>query len=211
MATATELALDDNQLDMQRVARTMRKAPVELVFNRFPQMVRGLAEDLNKKIDFDIIGGEAELDRTVAFEIGDLLVHLIRNSVDHGIESPEERKAKGKPEKGNLTLRAYNSGTHVFFEIEDDGAGMSREEVAKKAIENGLLSADRAAHVEEEDVYRFIFSSGFSTSENVSDISGRGVGLDAVRMKVEELDGNIAVESEQGTGSKFSIQLPLTS
>ncbi|TMN21394.1 chemotaxis protein CheA [Lentibacillus cibarius] len=196
--------------DMQRVILTMRMVPVEQVFNRFPRMVRGLAKDLHKKIDLNIVGAETELDRTVIDEIGDPLVHLIRNSVDHGIESPEERLANGKPEVGNLTLRSYHSGNHVFIEIEDDGEGINREKVANKAIENGLLSADHSQSLKDEDVYQFIFASGFSTAKSVSDISGRGVGLDAVRMKIEALGGDINVESEPGKGSKFSIQLPLT-
>ncbi|RYG71681.1 chemotaxis protein CheA [Lentibacillus lipolyticus] len=196
--------------DMERVLLSMRMVPVEQVFNRFPRLVRGIAKDLNKKIELDIIGAETELDRTVIDAIGDALIHLIRNSIDHGIESPKERKANGKPEAGNLTLKSYHRGNHVFIEIEDDGAGINREKVAKKAIENGLLSTDCAKNLHNEDIDQFIFDPGFSTAENVTDISGRGVGLDVVRMKIEALGGDITVESEPGKGSKFSIQLPMT-
>ncbi|GAB4072991.1 chemotaxis protein CheA [Barrientosiimonas marina] len=196
--------------DMQDLILSMRMVPVEQVFNRFPRMVRGLAKDLDKKINLEIIGAETELDRTVIDEIGDPLVHLIRNSVDHGIESPSERKELGKPETGELTLQAYHSGNHVFIEIEDDGSGINREKVARKAIENGVISSAQAANFKDEDIYQLILASGFSTSEEVSDISGRGVGLDAVKMKIASLGGHISIESEEGKGSKFSIQLPLT-
>ncbi|WP_088032029.1 chemotaxis protein CheA [Evansella clarkii] len=196
--------------DMQGMMLTMRMVPVEQVFNRFPRMVRGLAKDLNKEIELEIIGAETELDRTVVDEIGDPLVHLIRNSIDHGIETPEKRKEQGKTEAGTLTLRAYHSGNSVFIEIEDDGAGINREKVMDKAIANGLLTRDRAEQLTKDKIENLIFSSGFSTAETVSDISGRGVGLDVVRSKIESLGGQIAVESEPGRGSKFSIQLPLT-
>lgn len=196
--------------DMQSMMLTMRMVPVEQVFNRFPRMVRGLAKDLNKEIELEIIGAETELDRTVVDEIGDPLVHLIRNSIDHGIETPEKRQEQGKTEAGTLTLKAFHSGNSVFIEIEDDGAGINRQKVMDKAIANGLLTKDRAEQLTREQIENLIFSSGFSTAETVSDISGRGVGLDVVRNKIESLGGQIAVESEPGRGSKFSIQLPLT-
>ncbi|GAB3790613.1 chemotaxis protein CheA [Virgibacillus kimchii] len=196
--------------DMQDLILTMRMVPVEQVFNRFPRMVRGLAKDLDKEIDLEIIGAETELDRTVIDEIGDPLVHLIRNSIDHGIETGEERKKAGKHSKGRLCLRAYHSGNHVFIEIEDDGAGINREKVIKKAIENGMITANRAEDLKDEDVYQMILASGFSTADKVSDVSGRGVGLDAVSKKIESLGGHIYIESAPGEGSKFSIQLPLT-
>jgi len=183
---------------------------VEQVFNRFPRMVRGLAKDLGKEIDLEIIGADTELDRTVIDEIGDPLVHLIRNSIDHGIENVDERKIAGKSINGKLILRAYHSGNHVFIEIEDDGAGINREKVVQKAIENGLITNDRADDLKDEDVFQLIFASGFSTAEKVSDVSGRGVGLDAVSKKIESLGGHISIDSAPGEGSKFSIQLPLT-
>lgn len=196
--------------DMQSLILAMRMVAIEQVFNRFPRMVRGLARDLNKKINLEIIGADTELDRTVIDEIGDPLVHLIRNSVDHGIELPEKRLQAGKPEVGNITLRAYHSGNHVFIEIEDDGAGINTEKVRKKAVENGLITQEEADAMPEELVSELILHSGFSTAEKVSSVSGRGVGLDVVKSKIESLGGSISIESEQGKGSIFSIQLPLT-
>ncbi|SET47476.1 two-component system, chemotaxis family, sensor kinase CheA [Salinibacillus kushneri] len=196
--------------DMQNMMLTMRMVPIEQVFNRFPRMIRGLAKDLDKKIELEISGAETELDRTVIDEIGDPLVHLIRNSVDHGIESPQERSAKGKPEEGHLQLTAYHNGNHVYIEIEDDGAGINREKVESKAIKNGILTEEEAEKLTDEEVYPLIFSSGFSTAEQVSDISGRGVGLDVVKNTIESLGGQIFITSTPDQGSKFTIQLPLT-
>jgi two-component system, chemotaxis family, sensor kinase CheA len=197
-------------IDMQGLMLSMRMLPIEQVFNRFPRMVRGLARDLGKKIDLQLSGQDTELDRMVIDEISDPLVHLIRNSVDHGIEIPSERLNTGKPEIGTVELRAYHSGNHVFIEIEDDGAGINRKKVESKAIEKGLILAEHAEKMTNEEVYQLIFSSGFSTAEKISDVSGRGVGLDVVKSKIESLGGTIFIESEQGKGSKFSIELPLT-
>ncbi|WP_067727064.1 chemotaxis protein CheA [Oceanobacillus damuensis] len=196
--------------DMQSLILAMRMVPIEQVFNRFPRMIRGLARDLNKQINLEITGADTELDRTVIDEIGDPLVHLIRNSVDHGIELPEVRKQAGKPEEGNLILRAFHSGNHVFIEIEDDGAGINREKVKAKAIESGIISVSEADLLHDDQVASLILSSGFSTADKVSDISGRGVGLDVVKNKIESLGGQITIESQAGKGSIFSIQLPLT-
>ena len=196
--------------DLQNIVLTMRMVPVETVFNRFPKMVRQLSRDLNKIINLEIIGAETELDRTVIDEIGDPLVHLIRNSLDHGIESPEVRRAKGKPEEGTVQLRAYHSGNYVFIEIEDDGAGINREKVLQKAIAKGIVSPEQAHSLTEKQVNELILASGFSTADVISDISGRGVGLDVVRTTIESLGGNISIESKQNVGSVFSIQLPLT-
>ncbi|MGY3716929.1 chemotaxis protein CheW [Sutcliffiella cohnii] len=196
--------------EMQGMMLSLRMMPIEQVFNRFPKMVRGLAKDLKKEIVLEISGAETELDRTVIDEIGDPLVHLLRNSLDHGIESPHKRKQEGKPAEGTITLRAYHSSNHVFIEIEDDGGGINRQKIVDKAIENGVLSSERSQNLPETEVYNLIFASGFSTADEVSDISGRGVGLDVVRNKIESLGGHIFVDSESGKGSKFSIQLPLT-
>lgn len=196
--------------DMQGLILTMRMVPVEQVFNRFPRMVRGLAKDLHKEINLEIIGAKTELDRTVIDQIGDPLVHLIRNSVDHGIELPSVRKQAGKAEEGKLTLRAFHSGNHVFIEIEDDGAGINREKVAAKAIENGLLTIEQSETCSDDVIAKLILASGFSTADRVSDVSGRGVGLDVVKNKIESLGGQISIASKQGQGSKFSIELPLT-
>ncbi|QHS21858.1 chemotaxis protein CheA [Virgibacillus sp. MSP4-1] len=196
--------------DMQNMMLTMRMVPIEQVFNRFPRMIRGLSKDLDKKIELEISGAETELDRTVIDEIGDPLVHLIRNSVDHGIESPQERREKGKTEEGHLQLKAYHNGNHVYIEIEDDGAGINRDKVVEKAIKNGIVTEEEAEKLSDEEVYPLIFSSGFSTAEQVSDISGRGVGLDVVKNTIESLGGQIFTTSVPNNGSKFTIQLPLT-
>jgi two-component system, chemotaxis family, sensor kinase CheA len=196
--------------DLQNIVLTMRMVPVETVFNRFPKMVRQLSRDLNKLINLEIIGAETELDRTVIDEIGDPLVHLIRNSLDHGIESPEVRRAKGKPEEGTVQLRAYHSGNYVFIEIEDDGAGINREKVLQKAISKGIVSPEQAHSLTEKQVNELILASGFSTADVISDVSGRGVGLDVVKSTIESLGGNISIESTPNVGSVFSIQLPLT-
>ncbi len=196
--------------DLQAIILNMRMVPVETVFNRFPRMVRQLARDLNKKIHLEIIGAETELDRTVIDEIGDPLVHLLRNALDHGIETPEVRRASGKEEEGTVVLKAYHSGNHVFIEIEDDGAGISRERVLKKAIAKGVVSEQTGAALSDSQVYELIFASGFSTAEQISDVSGRGVGLDVVKNTIESLGGSVFIDSKQGEGSVFSIQLPLT-
>jgi two-component system chemotaxis sensor kinase CheA len=196
--------------DLQNIILNMRMVPVETVFNRFPRMVRQLARDLNKKINLEIIGAETELDRTVIDEIGDPLVHLIRNALDHGVETPEVRKANGKPEEGTVVLKAYHSGNHVFIEIEDDGAGISRDKVLAKALSKGIVTEQAAASMTDNQVYELILASGFSTAEKISDVSGRGVGLDVVKSTIESLGGTISIESRLGQGSIFSIQLPLT-
>lgn len=196
--------------DLQTIILNMRMVPVETVFNRFPRMVRQLARDLNKKINLEIVGAETELDRTVIDEIGDPLVHLIRNALDHGIETPEVRKLSEKPEEGNVRLKAYHSGNHVFIEIEDDGAGINKEKILEKAISNKIVSPQAASGLTDKQVYELIFASGFSTAEKISDISGRGVGLDVVKNTIESLGGIVTVDSVLGKGSTFSIQLPLT-
>jgi two-component system, chemotaxis family, sensor kinase CheA len=196
--------------DLQNIILNMRMVPVEMVFNRFPRMVRQLSRDLQKKVNLEIVGAETELDRTVIDEIGDPLVHLIRNSLDHGIETPEIRKAKGKPEEGTVVLKAYHSGNHVFIEIEDDGAGINRNKVLQKALKNGIVNEQLAETLSDKQVYELIFASGFSTADVISNVSGRGVGLDVVKNTIETLGGNVSVDSVEGKGSLFSIQLPLT-
>jgi two-component system chemotaxis sensor kinase CheA len=196
--------------DLQNIILNMRMVPVETVFNRFPRMIRQLAKDLNKIINLEIIGAETELDRTVIDEIGDPLVHLLRNAIDHGIEMPNVRVNKGKTEEGNVVLRAYHSGNHVFIEIEDDGAGINRDRVLKKALDRGVVTEQTAAALTDKQVYELIFSSGFSTADQISDISGRGVGLDVVKSTIESLGGAVSIDAQEGKGSLFSIQLPLT-
>ncbi|MBB6601649.1 chemotaxis protein CheA [Bacillus sp. FSL M8-0266] len=196
--------------DLQSIILNMRMVPVETVFNRFPRMIRQLTKELNKKIELIIEGADTELDRTVIDEIGDPLLHLLRNSLDHGIESPEERVKKGKPEKGTVLLKAYHSGNHVFIEVEDDGGGINRKKVLEKALERGVITEREAETIEDHQIDSLIFAAGFSTADEISDISGRGVGLDVVKNKLESLGGSVSINSTEGQGSLFSIQLPLT-
>lgn len=196
--------------DLQDTILTMRMVAVDQVFNRFPRMMRDLAKELKKEIQFEITGADTELDRTVIDEIGDPLVHLLRNALDHGMELPEERKRRGKPEVGRITLRAFHSGNFVFIEIEDDGAGIDRDKVLKKAMTKGLVDEETAAQLNDSQVFDLLFDPGFSTAEEVSDVSGRGVGLDVVRSTIEALGGSVTVRSVAGEGSTFSIQLPMT-
>lgn len=196
--------------DLQNIVMKLRMVPVDSVFNRFPRMVRDLAKSLDKKIDLVITGAETELDRTVIDEIGDPLVHLLRNSVDHGIETVQDRIAAGKPETGTVHLRAYHSGNHVFIEVEEDGRGIAAEKVLNTAIKNGVVTEEEAKKLTTEDIHHLIFAPGFSTADKISDISGRGVGLDVVKTKITSLGGNVTVHSAPGKGTKFSVQLPLT-
>ncbi|MGL3985847.1 chemotaxis protein CheW [Bacillus [licheniformis] CMCC 63516] len=196
--------------DLQSIILNMRMVPVETVFNRFPRMVRQLTKELNKKIELSIFGAETELDRTVIDEIGDPLVHLLRNSLDHGIEAPEVRVKNGKPETGQVRLKAYHSGNHVFIEVEDDGAGINRKKVLEKALKRNVITERDAETIEDHEIDALIFAPGFSTADQISDISGRGVGLDVVKSKLESLGGSVSIKSSEGEGSLFSIQLPLT-
>ncbi|SEN32750.1 chemotaxis protein CheA [Paenibacillus sp. OV219] len=196
--------------DLQNIVLKLRMVPVESVFNRFPRMIRDLAKTLNKKVDLIISGADTELDRTVIDEIGDPLVHLLRNSLDHGIEPIADRIAAGKSETGIVHLRAFHSGNHVFIEVEEDGRGINREKVKQIAIKNGVVTVDEAKRLTDAESNMLIFAAGFSTADKISDISGRGVGLDVVKSKITSLGGHVTVESEQGKGTKFSIQLPLT-
>lgn len=196
--------------DLQNIVLKLRMVPVDTVFNRFPRMIRDLAKSLDKKIDLVITGSETELDRTVIDEIGDPLVHLLRNAVDHGIESVAERLAAGKDETGTVNLRAFHSGNHVFIEIEEDGRGIYRENVLKSAIKKGVVTEAQGADMTDEEVHQLLFAAGFSTAEVISDVSGRGVGLDVVKAKITALGGHVSIISTPGKGTNFSVQLPLT-
>ncbi|GMA59029.1 hypothetical protein GCM10025858_35320 [Alicyclobacillus sacchari] len=188
----------------------MRMMPVESLFQRFPRMMRDLQKTLGREFEFVMTGLETEMDRTVMDEMGEALVHLLRNAADHGLEPPEMREQKGKPRKGTIRLSAYASGGHVYLEVADDGAGIDRDRVLGSAVRKGLVDERTASNWTDAQVYDLLFASGFSTAEKVSDISGRGVGLDAVRGKVESLGGDIRVESVPGQGTTFVIELPLT-
>lgn len=196
--------------ELQSLVLTLRMMPIEQVFNRFPRMVRSVAKDIHKKVQLNISGAETELDRTVIDEIGDPLVHLIRNAIDHGIERPEVRIQAGKPEQGMLALRAYHGGNRVFIEIEDDGAGINVDKVRSKALERGVISDEEATMMTENELAMLIFAPGFSTADVVTDLSGRGVGLDVVKNKIESLGGVVSLETVAGQGTKFQVSLPLT-
>lgn len=196
--------------DLQNIVLKLRMVPVDTVFNRFPRMIRDLAKSLNKKVDLVITGADTELDRTVIDEIGDPLVHLLRNAVDHGVESISTRVESGKSETGTIQLRAFHSGNHVFIEIEDDGAGIYRDKLLKIAISRGVVTEAESAEMTDQQVFQLLFAPGFSTAETISDISGRGVGLDVVKAKITSLGGNVTIHSVPGKGTNFSVQLPLT-
>ncbi|OAX49568.1 chemotaxis protein CheA [Paenibacillus sp. AD87] len=196
--------------DLQNIVLKLRMVPVDTVFNRFPRMIRDLAKTLDKKIDLVITGAETELDRTVIDEIGDPLVHLLRNAVDHGVESIAERVATGKPELGTVNLRAFHSGNHVFIEIEDDGKGIYRDNLLRTAVKRGVVTEEQGAKMSDDEVNQLLFAPGFSTADKISDISGRGVGLDVVKSKITSLGGNVTIHSTPGKGTNFSVQLPLT-
>lgn len=196
--------------DLQNIVLKLRMVPVDTVFSRFPRMVRDLAKSLDKKLELVITGAETELDRTVIDEIGDPLVHLLRNAVDHGIESPQDRVAAGKPETGTVHLRAFHSGNHVFIEIEEDGRGIYRDNVLKSALKKGIVTEEEAKGMSDEQVHQLLFAPGFSTAEKISDVSGRGVGLDVVKAKITSLGGQVTIYSTPGKGTNFSVLLPLT-
>ncbi|HWR61776.1 MAG TPA: chemotaxis protein CheA [Clostridia bacterium] len=188
----------------------VRMVPIERVFNRFPRMVRDLSKDLSKDITLNMSGEETELDRTVIDEIGDPLIHLIRNAIDHGIEEKDERVRNNKSPNGTVYLRAYQDGNSVVIEVEDDGKGIDLEKVKKKAIEKGVVTQSDVNAMDEKDIVELLFRPGFSTADKISDLSGRGVGLDVVKTKIESLNGIVEVENLKGKGSKFIIRLPLT-
>ena len=188
----------------------VRMVPIEMVFNRFPRMIRDLSRETGKEINLIMSGEETELDRTVIDEIGDPLIHLLRNSVDHGIEGPDNRQEAGKKSAGTINLRAYQDGNNVVIEVEDDGRGINIEKVKKKALDMGIVTKDTLNTLSKKELINLLFKPSFSTAEKVTDLSGRGVGLDVVKTKIEALGGVIEVETEYGKGSKFIIRLPLT-
>ncbi len=202
--------LEHNTRELQESVMRIRMLPISFAFSRFPRMVRDLSKRLEKEIDLELRGEQTELDKTVMEKIGDPLVHLVRNSIDHGIESPAERLAAGKDTCGSIILNAYHQGGNVVIEIIDDGKGLDRERIAGKAVENGMLSAKEAANLSDEQVNDLIFHAGFSTASEVSDVSGRGVGMDVVRRNIQELNGTVEIASKAGQGSTITIRLPLT-
>ncbi len=194
--------------DLQEGVMKIRMVPINQIFSRFPRVVRDLQRDLNKKIDLVIEGEDTELDKSVVEDLLDPIMHCVRNSVDHGIETPEVRAAAGKPETGTILLKASNEGNQIVIEIKDDGAGIDVEKVRKKAVERGLIHPDKA--VTEQDAFNLIMQPGFSTADKISNISGRGVGLDVVKTMINNLKGTISINSSKGAGTSFIIKLPLT-
>ncbi|QDA74053.1 chemotaxis protein CheA [Listeria seeligeri] len=196
--------------EIQNGLLNMRMVPVDSVFNRFPKMVRTLAKELGKKIDLVIEGADTEVDKIVIDEIGDPLVHLIRNSVDHGAETVEVRRENGKNETATINLKAFHSGNNVVIEIADDGAGINKRKVLEKAIAKNVVTRAESTKMTDTEIFDLLFDSGFSTADQVSDLSGRGVGLDVVRNTILKIGGKISVESSENAGSTFRIEIPLT-
>lgn len=196
--------------ELQSASLKTRMVPIDMTFRRFPRLVRDVALSLGKEVDLIIRGEDTELDKTVVEEIADPLVHLVRNALDHGIELPDAREAKGKERKGTVVLEARQEGDHIIVRVSDDGAGIDPERIGRKAVEKGLLSPDRLRNLTRGEIMDLIFLPGFSTAEKVSDVSGRGVGMDVVRTNLEKLNGVIEIESEPGRGSVVTLRLPLT-
>jgi two-component system chemotaxis sensor kinase CheA len=199
-----------NTRELQESVMRIRMMPISFAFNRFPRMVHDVSGKLGKQVELKMGGEGTEVDKTVMEKIGDPLVHLVRNAVDHGIEMPEVREAAGKSTQGTVHLNAYHRGGNIVIEISDDGAGLNRDRLINKAVEKGLISADDGARMTDEEAFGLIFHAGFSTADQVSDLSGRGVGMDVVRNNIRDLGGSIEVQSELGYGSTITIRLPLT-
>ncbi|CUU06394.1 two-component system, chemotaxis family, sensor kinase CheA [Candidatus Thermokryptus mobilis] len=196
--------------ELQAVVMRARMMPIAKVFSKFPRIVRDLSRDLNKEVDLLIYGEETEVDKSVIEFIHDPLVHLIRNAIDHGIETPQERKAIGKPEKGKVILRAEHEGNFIVITVEDDGRGIDPERVRRKAVEKKIITEQEASSISDRDALNLIFLPGFSTASKVTNVSGRGVGLDVVKANITKLNGMIDVQSTLGQGTKFILKLPLT-
>lgn len=196
--------------DLQSAVMKTRMQPIKKVFGRFPRVVRDLARNLKKDINLELHGEETDLDKNLVEALADPLVHLVRNAVDHGVEMPDVREANGKPRQGNITLGAAQEGDHILLTITDDGAGMNPEVLRRKAVEKGMMDEDNAARLTESECFALIFSPGFSMKQEISDISGRGVGMDVVKTSISKLNGVIDIKSEIGVGTTLSIKVPLT-
>ena len=202
--------LDLVTTDLQMAVMKTRMQPIKKVFGRFPRVVRDLARSLKKEIRLEMIGEETDLDKNLVEALADPLVHLVRNAVDHGIEMPAEREAAGKPREGTVVLTAAQEGDHILLTIEDDGKGMDIQKLRAKAVEKGLMDTEAAARLDSKEVFNLIFMPGFSTKDQISDISGRGVGMDVVKTRIAQLNGTVEIDSTLGKGSRLSIKLPLT-
>lgn len=202
--------LDLVTADLQTAVMKTRMQPIKKVFGRFPRVVRDLARSLKKEVELQMEGEETDLDKNLVEALADPLVHLVRNSVDHGIETPDERQAAGKPRAGKVLLGAAQEGDHILLTITDDGAGMDAEVLRRKAVEKGVLDEDTASRLDDKECYNLIFAPGFSTKSEISDISGRGVGMDVVKTRISQLNGTIDIDSKLGVGTRLSLKLPLT-
>ncbi|HDQ15084.1 MAG TPA: chemotaxis protein CheA, partial [Sediminispirochaeta sp.] len=206
--SSTTQNLSRNTSDLQEGVMQIRMVPISQIFNRFPRLVRDVSKDVGKKVNLEIHGEDTELDKSVIEDLLDPLIHCVRNAIDHGVESPEERKAAGKNPEGNVQLRASNEGNMIIIEVEDDGKGIDVESVHRKAVDRGLIHPNKK--LSDIEAFNMIFEPGFSTAKEVTNLSGRGVGLDVVKKQIEKLNGNVNVWSEKGLGSRISIKIPLT-
>jgi two-component system, chemotaxis family, sensor kinase CheA len=195
---------------LQAMVMQVRMIPVDVVFMRFPRLIRDLCSKLGKEVKLELVGSETELDRTVVDALGDPLVHLVRNAIDHGVELPEAREAAGKPRQGTIEIAARHAGGSVVIEVRDNGQGIDLTAIARKAVSLGMIDEDAAASIDMRDAVELLFTSGFTTAETTSDISGRGVGMDAVRETIRQLGGEVVIESTPGQGTLAQIRLPLT-
>ena len=196
--------------DLQNAVMKTRMQPIKKVFGRFPRVVRDLARNLKKEVNLELRGEDTDLDKNLVEALADPLVHLVRNSVDHGIEAPDVREAKGKPRTGHVILSAEQEGDHILLSIDDDGAGMDADVLRRKAVEKGLMDTDAAERLSDDEAFNLIFAPGFSTKVEITDVSGRGVGMDVVKTKISQLNGTLDIKSVLGQGSRFSIKVPLT-
>ena len=207
------MAVDNLDLvtsDLQMAVMKTRMQPIKKVFGRFPRVVRDLARNMNKEITLKLVGEDTDLDKNLVEALSDPLVHLVRNAVDHGIELPEDREKAGKPRNGTIVLSAQQEGDHILLTISDDGAGMDADKIRRSAVEKGMMDEEAARRLSDQECYQLIFMAGFSTKTEISDVSGRGVGMDVVKTKINQLNGTLDVESELGKGSKIIIKVPLT-
>jgi len=196
--------------DLQIAVMKTRMLPIGKVFNKFPRMIRDLSRELNKKIDLELGGEDTELDKSIVEEIGDPLVHIIRNSCDHGVETPDVRLAQGKSETGTIGLKAYNEGNQIVIQIDDDGKGLDAQMLKDKSVEKGIITEKEADNMSDKEAFTLIFKPGFSTAASVTSVSGRGVGMDVVKTNIEKLNGMIDIDSEIGVGTSMKLKIPLT-
>jgi len=202
--------LDVVTADLQLAVMKTRMQPIKKVFGRFPRVVRDLARNLKKEVNLELQGEETDLDKNLVEALADPLVHLVRNAVDHGVEMPDAREEKGKPRKGTIILAAEQEGDHIMLSIDDDGAGMNADFLRGKAVEKGIMDEEAASRLDDSEAYNLIFAPGFSTKEEISDVSGRGVGMDVVKTRIIQMNGTVEIDSIEGTGSKIIIKVPLT-